>query len=98
MCDPGATGIGMSRLLEELHGLTRLSGMAVIRLSMHAYYRPAGDCACTATILMRSPDDLGAVENIARDFGDANPNHVAVAISLPASLRISQRIRYGAEP
>ena len=47
--------------------------MAVIRLSMHAYYRPAGDCACTAKTLDEAMQDLGAVENIVRDFGDANP-------------------------
>ena len=69
----GANGIGKSRLLEECNGLARLSGMAVIRLSMHAYYRPAGDCACTAKTLDEAVQDLGAVENIVRDFGDANP-------------------------
>ena len=54
-------------------GLARLSGMAVIRLSMHAYYRPAGDCACTAKTLDEAVQDLGAGENIVRDFGDAHP-------------------------
>ena len=44
----GESGIGKSRLLEECAALASSSGMAVIRLSMHAYYRPAGDCACTA--------------------------------------------------
>ena len=47
--------------------------MAVIRLSMHTYYRLAGDCACTAKTLDEAVQDLGAVENIVRDFGDANP-------------------------
>ena len=47
--------------------------MAVIRLSMHACHRPAGDCVCTAKTLDEAMQDLGAVENIVRDFGDANP-------------------------
>ena len=90
-------------------GLARLSGMAVIRLSMHAYYRPAGDCACTAKTLDEAVQDLGAVENIVRDFGDANPTmlpwrslagviaHLA-ADPVRSRTLIGEEIRRGANP
>ena len=91
------------------NGLARLSGMAVIRLSMHAYYRPAGDCACTAKTLDEAVQDLGAVENIVRDFGDANPTmlpwrslagviaHLA-ADPVRSRTLIGEEIRRGANP
>ena len=83
--------------------------MAVIRLSMHAYYRPAGDCACTAKTLDEAVQDLGAVENIVRDFGDANPTmlswrslagviaHLA-ADPVRSRTLIGEEIRRGANP